>query len=90
MRNIIDTMDELGLAIAPSNRKYVAMVDQEPPINTGETFPIKYLEALQALWADEMVQNCYRNSASTYAMQEVSLAASLLELQKSIKADGRH
>lgn len=72
MRNIIDTMDELGLAIAPANRKYVAMVDQEPPINTGETFPAKYFEALQSLWADETVQECYRNGGSAYAMQEVS------------------
>jgi guanine nucleotide-binding protein subunit alpha len=69
MRAIIDTMDELGLAIAAENRRYVAMVDSEPAINTGEAFPNKYLEALRNLWADEQVQTCYAR-AHEYALQE--------------------
>jgi guanine nucleotide-binding protein subunit alpha len=69
MRSIIDTMDELGLAIHPSKRRYVAMVDAEPPINTGESFPLPYLEAVKALWADDQIQKCYAK-AHEYALQE--------------------
>lgn len=69
MRSIIDTMDELGLAIATENRRYVALVDSEPAINTGEVFPPKYLEALRRLWEDEQVQACYAR-AHEYALQE--------------------
>ena len=69
MRSIIDMMDELGLAISPSNRKYVPLVDQEPPINTGQPFPRQYFEALQALWADGQVRGAY-DRANGYALQE--------------------
>ena len=69
MRSIIDTMDELSMAIAPVNRRYVAMVDSEPAINTDEPFPPRYLEALRALWKDEQVQSCYAR-AHEYALQE--------------------
>jgi guanine nucleotide-binding protein subunit alpha len=69
MRSIIDTMDELGIAVAAGNRKYISLVDNEVPINTGESFPRKYLEGLKALWADEGVQRCY-SSAHEYALQE--------------------
>ena len=69
MRSIIDTMDDLSMAITPSNRKYVMMVDQEPPINSGQAFPRQYLEALQALWEDQQVRGCYAK-AHEYALQE--------------------
>jgi guanine nucleotide-binding protein subunit alpha len=69
MRSIIDTMDELALAIAPENRRYVVMVDSEPAINTGRPFPIHYLEALRALWADPQVQEVY-SRAHEFALQE--------------------
>jgi len=69
MRSVIDMMDELGMAISPTNRKYVTLVDQEPPINSGEAFPRQYLEALQSLWADEQVRGCYVR-AHEYALQE--------------------
>ncbi|ORX38624.1 putative heterotrimeric G-protein GTPase [Kockovaella imperatae] len=69
MRAIIDTMDELSMAISPANRKYVSFVDQEPAINTGEPFPARYLEALRALWSDEQVQACYAR-AHEFALQE--------------------
>ncbi|ORY35418.1 guanine nucleotide binding protein, alpha subunit [Naematelia encephala] len=69
MRSIIDTMDELSMAISPVNRKYVALVDQEPSINSGEPFPARYLDALMALWADEHVVECY-SRAHQYALQE--------------------
>ena len=67
MRAIVDTMDELGIAVAPNNRKYISMVDNEVPINTGETFPTQYLEALRALWADKGVQTVYAR-AHEYAL----------------------
>jgi guanine nucleotide-binding protein subunit alpha len=69
MRSIIDTMDELGLAISPANRRYVGMIDAEPPINSGESYPVKYLEAIRHLWTDEAVQACYAK-AHEYALQE--------------------
>lgn len=59
MRAIIDTMDELGMAVQPNSRKYIAFVDNEPSLSTGEDFPKKYLEALRVLWADKGVQDCY-------------------------------
>ncbi|KAL7423443.1 hypothetical protein Q5752_001023 [Cryptotrichosporon argae] len=69
MRSIIDTMDELGLAVAANNRRFISLVDNEVPINTGEAFPVRYLEALKSLWHDEQVQDCYRR-AHEYALQE--------------------
>ena len=69
MRSIVDLMDELSMAIGQSNRKYIALVDSEPAIETGEPFPIKYLEALKSLWTDEQVQACWKR-AHEFALQE--------------------
>lgn len=69
MRSIIDTMDELSVAISPENRRFVAMVDSEPAINTGEVFPTKYLEALRGLWNDPQVQSVYARQHE-FALQE--------------------
>lgn len=69
MRMVIDLMDELNMAVAPPNRRYIQLVDNEVPINTGEAFPLKYLEALRNLWADPQVQACYAKSYQ-YALQE--------------------
>ncbi|RSH88616.1 hypothetical protein EHS25_002843 [Saitozyma podzolica] len=69
MRAIIDTMDELGMAVQPNSRKYIAFVDNEPSLSTGEDFPKKYLEALRVLWADKGVQECYAKR-NEYALQE--------------------
>ncbi|WVQ81951.1 hypothetical protein IAT38_004078 [Cryptococcus sp. DSM 104549] len=69
MRSIIDVMDELGLAVASENRRYISLVDQEPPINTNEPYPEKYLVALQSLWADANVQECYRRG-NEFALAE--------------------
>lgn len=69
MRSIIDQLDELGVPIAVENRRYVAMVDSEPAINTDEPFPTRYLEALRGLWGDEQVQGVYAK-AHEYALQE--------------------
>jgi len=62
-------MDELGLAVSPQNRKLIGLVDNEPPINTGEPFPPNYLNALKTLWSDEGVQACY-SRAHEWALQE--------------------
>lgn len=69
MRLIIDTMDELGMSVSEENRQYVSLVDNEPPINTGEPFPLEYKPALEALWKDEAVQGCWAK-AYEYALQE--------------------
>lgn len=69
MRAIIDTMDELAMAIEPQNRKYVSLVDSEPAISTGDIFPMKYLDALRNLWKDTQVQACYAR-AHEFALQE--------------------
>lgn len=69
MRLIIDTMDELHMSVSDENRQYVGLVDMEPPINTGEPFPMEYKPALQALWDDEGVQKCW-SRAYEYALQE--------------------
>lgn len=69
MRSIIDTMDELGVAVAAENRKYIDLVDNEVPINTGDSFPPPYYEALKALWEDPNVQKCY-SQGYTYALPE--------------------
>lgn len=52
-------MDEMGIAVSPSNRKYIQMVDNRPSLSTGEPFPIRYLEPLKALWRDPGVQATY-------------------------------
>ncbi|WVQ99881.1 hypothetical protein IAU59_007024 [Kwoniella sp. CBS 9459] len=69
MRNIIDVMDELNLAVQPENRRYISLVDSEPPINSGELYPAKYLNALKSLWADPGVQECYRRG-NEFALAE--------------------
>ncbi|WWD18962.1 hypothetical protein CI109_103419 [Kwoniella shandongensis] len=69
MRSIIDVMDELELAVLSENRRYVALIDAEPPINTGEPYPTKYLPALKSLWADPNVQQCYQRG-NEFALAE--------------------
>ncbi|KAK4683577.1 hypothetical protein P7C73_g6666, partial [Tremellales sp. Uapishka_1] len=69
MRSIIDTMDELNMSVTVPNRKYIQLVDQDVPINTGEPFPMRYLEALSSLWKDEGVVKCYER-AHEWALQE--------------------
>jgi guanine nucleotide-binding protein subunit alpha len=69
MRSIIDVMDEQGMGVAPENRAYISLVDDEPPINTGQAFPMSYFYALQRLWDDEGVQGCWMR-AYEYALPE--------------------
>lgn len=69
MRSVIDLMDELGMAVNSQNRRHIQLIDNEPPINTGESFPKVYHEALRSLWEDEGVQTCYKE-AYHYALQE--------------------
>ncbi|AFR95728.1 guanine nucleotide-binding protein G(o) subunit alpha [Cryptococcus neoformans C23] len=69
MRAIIDVMDELGLAVQPENRRYISLVDAEPPINTNDSYPIKYLTALKRLWEDPSVQECYKRG-NEFALAE--------------------
>lgn len=69
MRSIIDTMDDLGLEIAPQNRRHIELVDNEVPINSGDPFPLEYHEALMALWNDPKVRECY-DRAYQYALPE--------------------
>ncbi|WWC90831.1 uncharacterized protein L201_005768 [Kwoniella dendrophila CBS 6074] len=69
MRNIIDVMDELNLAVLSENRRFISLVDSEPPINTGESYPIKYLNALKSLWNDPNVQECYKRG-NEFALSE--------------------
>lgn len=69
MRAIIDVMDELGLAVQPENRRYISLVDAEPPINTNDSYPIKYLIALKSLWEDPSVQECYKRG-NEFALAE--------------------
>lgn len=59
MKLIIDAMDQLELAVTPGNRKYITQIDNAPDLNSGQAFPAEYKEAIQALWADEMVQLCW-------------------------------
>jgi guanine nucleotide-binding protein subunit alpha len=59
MATIIDILDEQGIAVLSSNRRYIQLVDNRPSLNTGEPFPIKYLEPLKQLWKDPAVQNTY-------------------------------
>lgn len=60
-------MDDLGIAVSPANRKYIALMDNEIPINTGEVFPQRYLEALKGLWGDQGVREVY-SKAHEYAL----------------------
>ncbi|KAK8854889.1 hypothetical protein IAR55_003628 [Kwoniella newhampshirensis] len=69
MRTIIDVMDELNIAVSNENRRYITLIDSEPPINTGEPYPAKYLVALKSLWADPNVQLCYRRG-NEFALAE--------------------
>ena len=59
MATIIDILDEQGIAVLSSNRKHIQLVDNRPSLNSGEPFPIRYLEPLKSLWADPAVQNTY-------------------------------
>ena len=59
MATIIDILDEQGIAVLSSNRRYIQLVDNRPSLNTGEPFPVRYLGPLKALWADPAVQNTY-------------------------------
>lgn len=59
MKLIIDAMDSLELAVTPDNRKYITLIDNAPDINSGQSFPLDYKEAISALWKDEMVQLCW-------------------------------
>ncbi|KGB79401.1 guanine nucleotide-binding protein G(o) subunit alpha [Cryptococcus deuterogattii 99/473] len=69
MRAIIDVMDELGLAVQPETRRYISLIDAEPPINTNEPYPTKYLTALKSLWVDSGVQACYKRG-NEFALAE--------------------
>lgn len=69
LRAIVDQLDELGVAVLAQNRKYIALVDNEAPINTGEAFPPRYLEAVKALWTDPAVVDVYKRSHQ-FALQE--------------------
>lgn len=60
MAVIIDILDEQGIAVLASNRKYIQLVDHRPSLSTGEPFPMRYLEPLKAaLWEDPAVQSTY-------------------------------
>ena len=59
MKLIIDAMDSLELAVAPENRQYIPLIDNAPDINSGQSFPLNYKEAISALWQDETVQLCW-------------------------------
>lgn len=69
MRAIIDVMDAEDMAVAPENRVYIALVDNEIAINTGDAFPMHYYRALKALWTDPNVQVCW-SQAYRFALQE--------------------
>jgi len=69
MRTIIDLMDELSMAVEQQNRRFINLIDSEPAINTGESFPPKYLNALKGLWGDSGVQACYMKQHQ-FALQE--------------------
>lgn len=59
MAAIIDILDEQGIAVLASNRRYIQLVDHRPSLSTGEPFPVKYLEPLKSLWRDPAVQATY-------------------------------
>lgn len=59
MKLIIDAMDNLELAVTPSNRQYIAQMDNAPDLNSDQSFPLEYKTAIEALWHDEMVQVCW-------------------------------
>lgn len=59
MATIIDILDEQGIAVLSSNRKWIQLVDNRPSLSSGEPFPMRYLEPLKALWIDPAVQKTY-------------------------------
>ncbi|WOO82500.1 Guanine nucleotide-binding protein alpha-2 subunit [Vanrija pseudolonga] len=69
MRAVIDMMDELGMGVAHENRRFINLVDNEEPVNSGQPFPPRYFKALKSLWDDEGVQECYSKSYE-YALPE--------------------
>lgn len=69
MRSIVDVMDEQGMEVGRENRHHIDLVDREPPINTGQAFPGNYQNALQRLWDDEGVRECWAR-AYEYALPE--------------------
>lgn len=72
MSTVIDIMDEMGTAVANANRKYIHMIDNRPSLSTGEPFPIRYLEALKALWRDPGVQATYAQGHEYAAPENLS------------------
>ena len=69
MKNLIDIMDERGIAVSQENRGFIEAVDSEPPINTGQPYPIEYQHLLQRLWDDRGVRHCWDTSFN-YALPE--------------------
>lgn len=55
--------------VGRENRHHIDLVDREPPINTGQAFPGNYQNALQRLWDDEGVRECWAR-AYEYALPE--------------------
>ncbi|GHJ90044.1 hypothetical protein NliqN6_6446 [Naganishia liquefaciens] len=69
MKLIIDAMDEWEISVEPSNRKFIALVDNPPDIQEGQVFPAEYREPLERLWKDRGVQHaCARGNE--YALPE--------------------
>lgn len=40
-------------------QKNVAIVDSAPELETGQPFPVQYMQPLLSLWTDPEVQRCY-------------------------------
>lgn len=62
MRGIIDVMDVNGMTVSAENRGYIAFVDEDVNISTGQPFPFQYQNALLRLWQDEGVKECWTRS----------------------------
>lgn len=59
LKYLIDSMEDMGLAVSPENMPHVTVIEEARDLKDGEVFPEEYREPLRVLWADPNVQTAW-------------------------------
>ncbi|PCH33175.1 heterotrimeric G-protein alpha subunit GPA2-like protein [Wolfiporia cocos MD-104 SS10] len=59
LKYLVDSMEDMELAISPDNEELVQLIADAPDIKDGEPYPTIYLEPLRKLWEDPNVQKAW-------------------------------
>lgn len=63
LRYVLEAMEDMDLEVADDNIKHLEMMTEVTDLMDNESFPVKFLEPLKALWADVNVQKaCARGN----------------------------